>query len=112
MTAETYENDKYTPEDILSNEYLLFHELVEIECLKRKGLRITPRVIMENPEKAYECHLKALEEELRFALNDGNIEWVKRRLNDIKTYLSDPFLPEWLKEEPIRVINEFGKYML
>ncbi len=68
LTAETYEEDAYSLEEALSNDYLLFHELLEIEYLKGKGLRITSRVIVENPEAVYEYHLKVLEGELKLAL--------------------------------------------
>jgi len=105
LHAETYEEDIFTPNGILSNDYLLFHELVEIECLKGMGLEITPRVIIENPETVYECHLKALEEELKFALKKGDAEWVKKRLRDTESYLEDENLPEKLKDKVVGILG-------
>ncbi len=105
LTAETYEDDKYTPEDILSDEYLLFHELVEIERLKKRGLEVTSNVIVENPEAVYECHLKALEEELKFALKEGDVEWVKKRLKDAESYLEDEYLPERLRDKVVEILR-------
>ncbi|WP_324736333.1 hypothetical protein VFC49_04370 [Thermococcus sp. SY098] len=109
LTAESYEDDKYTPGDILSNEYLLFHELVEIECLKKRGLEVTSNVIVENPETVYECHLKALEEELKFALKECNVEWIKKRLKDVESYLNDEYLPRNLRDEVVRILKEFAQ---
>ncbi|MBO8175680.1 MAG: hypothetical protein H0Z18_10515 [Thermococcus sp.] len=105
LTAETYEDDKYTLEDILSNEYLLFHELVEIECLKKRGLEVTSNVIVENPETIYECHLKALEEEFKFALKEGDVEWIKKRLKDVESYLDDEYLPKKLRDEVVEILR-------
>ncbi len=109
LHAETYEDDVYTAKDVLSNEYLLFHELLEIECLKGKGLGITPKVIIENPETVYECHLMALEEELELALKEGDLEWVEERLKDAEGYLEDEHLPERQREEEVRILRKFGQ---
>lgn len=109
LTAETYEDDKYPLEDIISNEYLFLHELVEIECLKGKGLETTPKVIVENPEEVYECHLKALEEELKFAFKEGDVGWIKKRLKDAESYLNDKHLPKKLRDEVVRILGKFGQ---
>jgi len=37
MTGEIFSGDTTTLEDVLSNEYLLVHELVEINELKKNG---------------------------------------------------------------------------
>jgi hypothetical protein len=108
LHAETYEDDKYALEDIFSNEYLLLHELVEIECLKEKGLEVTSNVIVENLETVYECHLKALEKELKFALKEGDVEWLRNRLKDAESYLNDEYLPKWMRNEVVRILREFG----
>ncbi len=108
LHAESYEGDVYTPGDILSSEYLIFHELVEIECLKRKGLKITPNVIVQNPETVYECHLKALEEELELAFKEGNLEWVEKRLKDAGSYLGDEHLPERLRDKVVKILERFS----
>ena len=80
LNARTYENDVYEPGEILSNDYLVIHEVREIECLKARGLEITPNVIIENPKETYECHLIALEAELQRAGKEGNAKWIKKTL--------------------------------
>ncbi|MEM2108530.1 MAG: hypothetical protein QXL10_04525, partial [Candidatus Bathyarchaeia archaeon] len=40
MTGEIFSEDTTTLEDVLGNEYLLVHELVEINELKKMGLTI------------------------------------------------------------------------
>ena len=42
LNAESYEEDTTSIDEILGNELLLFHELVEICILKSMGYRITP----------------------------------------------------------------------
>lgn len=108
LHAESYEDDAYTAKDVLSNEYLLSHELLEIECLKRRGLKITSKVIVENPETVYECHLKALEEELELAFREGNLEWVEKRLKDAEGYLGDEHLPERLRDKVVKILERFS----
>ncbi|WP_240924212.1 GNAT family N-acetyltransferase [Thermococcus sp. 21S7] len=109
LNARTYENDVYGPADVISSEYLLLHEVREIECLKARGFEITPNVITENPDVAYECHLKALEDELELALERGDREWLEKRLGDLKGHLEDENLPEGLKERVLELTARFEK---
>ncbi len=99
LNAESYEKDTYTPQKILENDYLILHELREIEELKKKGMKITSKVILENPEVIYEAHIKALQEELRIAFQKGDKHWIKSRIKDLRNYLEDPYLPEKLRPQ-------------
>ena len=105
LNAETIEKDRYTPKEILSNRYLLLHEIEEIKCLKERGLKISREVIINNPWIVYECHLKAMEAELKVA----NEEWRKKRLKDLGKYLKQP-LPKDLKEKIEGLINKYKAY--
>ena len=107
LTAENYRKDLYTVEDILSNDYILFHELVEIEILKNSGLRITSKVIVENPDIVYAAHLDALEEELEVAFNRGDFKWIKSGIRDIERYLEDEYLPSKLRDKVLKILKEY-----
>ncbi|WP_461862845.1 hypothetical protein [Thermococcus sp.] len=109
LHAESYEDDLFTLNDVLSSDYLLLHELVEIECLKEKGLEITSRVTVENPEVVYRCHLDALRAELLMALQENDTEWVWKRLRDAESYLEDKNLPSELREEVVEILVKFGR---
>ncbi len=110
LNARTYENEIYTPGEILSNDYLMLHEVSEIECLKAKNLEITPSVIIENSEETYDCHLEAMEKELQFALKKGDRAWITKRLGNLKSYLEDENLPKRLRKRVLNLINRFRKY--
>ncbi|NIW11222.1 MAG: hypothetical protein GWN33_12220, partial [Gammaproteobacteria bacterium] len=46
MTGEIFSEDITTLRDVLGNEYLMIHELVEISELKKMGRKIDKRVIV------------------------------------------------------------------
>jgi len=49
MTGEIFSEDTTTLDDVLGNEYLMVHELVEISELKRMGRIINKKVIVGSP---------------------------------------------------------------
>ena len=108
LSAYTYKDDKYRIDDILGNDYLLLHEIYEISCLKREGLRIDRNVIIKNREAVYQCHLRAMDFEIGRACEEGKIEHVRRRIKDLKSYLIDPYLPENLRNEVKKIIEKHG----
>ena len=94
--ADTYEEDLITLDDVLKNQLLVIHELVEITELKKRGLKITKDVIVKNYELVYEAHLIATEIELEIASLNGNIGHIKNRLLHIQSWLEGPNLPKHL----------------
>ena len=69
MTGEIFSEDKTTLDDVLGNEYLMVHELVEINELKKMGRTIDKRVIVDSPKTViYDAHLTAMQTELNYAL--------------------------------------------
>ncbi|MEM3731801.1 MAG: HAD family hydrolase [Candidatus Bathyarchaeia archaeon] len=94
MTGETPTGDTITLEDVLKNEFLLVHEVVEISELKKMNVPINKQTIMNFYPNVYEAHFTALDYELTFALGQGNFEWVKMRLKNFESQLDDPYLPQ------------------
>ncbi len=117
MTGETPTGDVTTLEDVLGNEFLMVHELVEISELKKKGIPIDKRTVMRFYPKVYEAHFVAIDYELSHALSRGKYGWIERRLAQAKEQLDDPHLPEefsYLKQEAgLRwrsLAKKFAKY--
>ncbi len=107
LTAASYEADSFTIRDILNNKYLLIHELIEITLLKNRGYRIDKEVFKKAFPDSYEAHLDAIDLELYFASRDRDFNWVKRRINDLRSYLDDPLLPIHLIDKVKNIINRY-----
>ena len=110
MCGETFSGDKTTLDDVLGNEYLLVHEVVEIDELKKMGRRIDRHVIVDSPKIIiYSAHLTALEVELSYALYKKDLDWIRMRLEQFRESVleDDPFLPRELRPRAIRLFRKF-----
>ncbi len=107
LNAESYEEDTTSIDEILGNELLLFHELVEICILKSMGYRITPFIFKEAYPDSYKAHIEAMREELEKAKINGEVEWINRRCIDLKSYLDDPLLPRDMTPVITSIIKEY-----
>ena len=107
ITAPTNTGDTINPITILTNDYYLYHEIIEICKLKEWGIPINNYTILSNPKKCYEAHYHAIKEELKLAKSKNDTEWIKKRLNHIKSYLNDPNLPNPLKNKFKNLLKEF-----
>ncbi|MGQ9641120.1 MAG: hypothetical protein ACUVUF_03210 [Candidatus Bathycorpusculaceae bacterium] len=94
MMAETPTGDTITLEDVLRNEFLLVHEIVEISELKKMNVLINKQTIIKFYPNVYEAHFTALDYELSYALNKRDYEWLKQRLKNFQSQLDDPYLPQ------------------
>ncbi len=108
MTGETPTGDTITILDVLDNEYLMIHEVVEINELKKKGVPINKQtVLMIHPN--YETHYTATEYELDYALDKEDFDWLKVRINHAKSWLKDPDMPQYLILRCEAIIRKFSK---
>lgn len=109
MTGEIFSEDITTLRDVLGNEYLVIHELVEISELKKMGRKIHKRVIIESPKEViYKAHFFAQEFEMDYALKKKDYFWVKIRLRDHKKVLfDDPNLPDELRPVAQSIYDKF-----
>ena len=98
-------------EDIIGNELLLAHEVVEVCELKRMGLKVTRDVIVKHHDKVYEAHLKAAEIEFKLAEMMGRKDHIKARLRDVEDWCEDPLLPSHLKPECLELLNKYKTYV-
>jgi|YelNatPaOPRAMG01_1025707.scaffolds.fasta_scaffold02972_2 hypothetical protein len=93
MTGETPTGDTITLEDVLCNEFLMMHEVVEISELKKVNVPINKQTIVKFYPQVYSAHFKALDYELTYALNKEDYDWLKRRLENFQSQINDPYLP-------------------
>jgi len=112
LTGETPTGDKITIHDILSNGYLVLHEIVEISELKKKGVSINKHTVMKCLRRVYEAHYTATEHEFNYALSKRDFNWVKLRLNHAEAWLDDPYLPKELIKRCESLIREYSKRLV
>lgn len=112
MTSEVFSDDPTTLRDVLGNEFLTIHELVEISELKKMGVRIDKRVIVDSPKAMiYKAHFAAIETELNYALFKGDTFWAKFRLGQHKASVlnDDPNLPKEMRPRAEEIWKKFRK---
>jgi len=112
MTGDIFSEDPTTLRDVLGNEYIMIHELVEISELKKMGRTIDKRVIVDSPKTAiYTAHFTAMETELSYSLHKGDTYWAKWRLKTHKTSVldADPNLPEEMRPRAEEIFKRFSK---
>jgi hypothetical protein len=112
MTGEIFSEDPTTLRDVLGNEYIMVHELVEMSELKKMGRTIDKRVIVDSPKTTiYTAHFAAMETELSYALQKGDTYWARWRLKTHKTSVldDDPNLPEELRPRAQEIFKRFSK---
>jgi hypothetical protein len=110
MTGEIFSDDPTTLQDVLNNEYIMIHELVEISELKKTGRKTDKRTIMETPKiPFYTAHFDAMETELKCALHKRDTYWAKIRLRQHKESVSDddPNLPEELRPRAEEIYEKY-----
>lgn len=112
MTGETPTGDVITLNDILDNEFLMVHEVVEISELKKKGKAINKQTVMNSyPKTTYETHFTATEYELTYASNKKDYAWLKIRMNHARDWLSDKNLPKELLPQYKSMVKRFSKHL-
>jgi hypothetical protein len=112
MTGEIFSDDPTTLQDVLNNEYIMIHELVEISELKKIGRKIDKSVIMETPKiPFYTAHFNAMETELKYALHKRDTYWAKIRLKQHKESVidDDPNLPEELRPRAEEIYEKYRR---
>ena len=84
-----------TLDQVLLNRWLVIHEVVEIEAIKRMGLKIAKDTILKNPGLVDEAHFEAAAVELDAAIASRDSSHLKDRIKDISRWIENPgVLPE------------------
>jgi len=106
LSGETYTGDIIALDSILQSELLMLHEVIEISELKRRRTPINRETIINcDREMIYDAHLTATEYEIRHALKENNLEWIRLRLSHAKMWLEDENLPKNLVEKCKQIID-------
>ena len=96
MTGETPTGDTITIVDVLDNEFLMIHEVVEISELRKMSIPTNKNTVVKFHPKVYEAHFTATEQELNYAFSKKDFDWLKVRMNHAKSWLEDNDMPQYL----------------
>ncbi len=84
--------DTTTLEQVLQSKWLLIHEVIEICELKKLGHTITFDLLVSESDIVFQTHLIATDWEFRLARKEGAEDWIKKRIEDVRSWLEDPDL--------------------
>ena len=112
LSGDKISNERVTLRDIIGNEYLMVHVVVEISELKRMELEITNKTVSgTDKEKLYEAHLKAADYEMGYAMLIEDYYWMKHRLAYlVRLIKEDKNLPESLKPAAMAIYENFKPF--
>jgi len=108
LLGETPTGDVISLGDILRNRYYLIHEVVEICELKKQGVSIDRRTVIEHYSDVYKAHIKALDIELSYAYINNDIEWINSRIDTVAKQL-DYDIELLSRYSDTRTVNELKK---
>lgn len=113
LSGDKISNERVTLRDIVGNEYMMVHVVVEISELKLRGLEIGNKTVSDtDKEKLYESHLKAADYEMGYAMLIEDYYWMKHRLEYLVNMIeNDMNLPESLKPVANTIYENFKPYM-
>jgi hypothetical protein len=113
LSGDKISNERVTLRDIVGNEYMMVHVIVELSDLKKQGLVIGAKTVSDtDKEKLYEAHLRAADYEMGYAMLIEDYYWMKHRLEYLVNMIeNDKNLPESLKPAAKKIYENFKPYM-
>jgi hypothetical protein len=78
-----------TLNDVLENPWLVIHEIVEIDAVKRAGLQLSKDVIIANSDVVERAHYEAAKIELEIAIENRAAVHIRDRIPDIRNWSKD-----------------------
>jgi hypothetical protein len=113
LSGDKISNERVTLRDIIGNEYMMVHVVVELSELKRQGLTIGEKTVSDtDKEKLYEAHLRAADYEMGYAMLIEDYYWMKHRLDYLVNMIeNDKNLPEALKPAASKIYENFKPYL-
>lgn len=108
--AKWFEADTMYPDitldEVLKNPWLVVHEIVEIDAVKKAGLVLTKDVIIANPEEVDRAHCEAATVELRIAAKNKDAAHLRDRIPDIRGWSKDPHVLPEMRARYARLCSE------
>jgi len=95
-----------TLDEVLRNPWLVVHEIVEIDAVKRAGLVLTKDVIVTHPEQVDRAHLEAAVVELKIAAKNMDKAHLVDRIPDIRSWSKDPRVFPEMRARYARLCSE------
>ncbi len=109
--ADTPFDENFGLDEVLKNQLIVVHELVEIENVKNMGLALTKDVIIKNLEKVDDAHMIATEVELRLAASIKDVRHLKNRLENIRMWSEDDTVTPENKKKYRRMHSETSRVL-
>jgi hypothetical protein len=97
--------------DVVIDPLLVVHELVEIDEVLKMGLKLTKDVIIKNPEKLDDAHIKAAEIELMVAKSIGAVDHIESRIKDMERWCVEGTLSELREKEYRQLLVQAKDYL-
>jgi hypothetical protein len=90
--------------EVILDPLLVVHELVEIDEILKMGLELTKDVIIKNPEKVDDAHLKAAAIEVMIANRIGAVKHLRKRIEDMEKWCVEKTLSDSRRAEYRRLM--------
>jgi hypothetical protein len=97
--------------DVVIDPLLVVHELVEIDEVLKMGLKLTKDVIIKNPERVDDAHIKAAEIELMVAKSIGAVDHIESRIKDMERWCVEGTLSELREKEYRQLLVQAKDYL-
>ncbi len=95
-----------TLDEVLKNPWLVVHEIVEIDAIKKAGLVLAKDVTIAHPEEVDRAHYETAKIELRIAAKNRDARHLRDRIPGIRSWSKDPqVLPE-MRTRYVRLCSE------
>jgi hypothetical protein len=101
--------DTTTISDVLENKWFLLHEFIEISELKKKGLPLSIELFYDHFDELLDAHMTATEYEFYLAKQLNDMDWLRKRLPLLTSWLDDTELPSRIHK---RCLDLRKKYSL
>jgi len=95
-----------TLDEVLKNPWLVVHEIVEIDAIKKAGLVLTKDVMIAHQEEVDLAHYEAAKIELRIAAKNRDATHLRDRIPDIRRWSKDPKVLPVMKTRYVRLCSE------
>lgn len=105
---EAPSGDITTLSDILTNKWLLIHELVELSELKNMGFKISSQLLRTHATEVDYAHITATEYELKFAKEDMDLVWINSRLKHVDSWIKEDEMPKDLINRCLELLRLYS----
>lgn len=95
-----------TLDEVLENPWLVIHEIVEIDAIKKAGLVLTKDVIITHPDEVNRTHYEAAKIELRIAAKNKDGAHLMDRMQDIRNWSKDAQILPDMRAKYARLCRE------